>query len=97
MTHAPMGRAGCVRCKDAGSLDSSAIEATEDAAACVHSAFQRPVLIQSEVLARVRDEDVLVVLACAAAGAAVHVAAAAFLESQARAGKDLGIEIAPVV
>src|SRR5262249_25801591 len=41
-----MGRAGCVRCKDAGSLDSRAIEATEDAAACVHSAFQRPVLVQ---------------------------------------------------
>ena len=45
-----MGRAGCVRCKDAGSLDSSAIGATEDAAACVHSAFQRPVLVQLEVL-----------------------------------------------
>src|SRR6478736_288243 len=44
-----MGRDGCVRCKDAGSLDSSAIEATEDAAACVHSAFQRPVLVLSEV------------------------------------------------
>ena len=44
-----MGRAGCVRCKDAGSLDSSAIGATEDAAACVHSAFQRPVLVLAEV------------------------------------------------
>ena len=49
MTHAPMGRAGCVRCKDAGSLNSRAIEATEDAAACVHSAFQRPVLVLLEV------------------------------------------------
>ncbi len=50
--HAPAGRAGCVRCKDAGSLDSSAIEGTEDAAACVHSAFRRPVLLLVEVLSR---------------------------------------------
>src|SRR5260221_13020182 len=39
-----MGRDGCVRCKDAGRVDSSAIDATEDAAARVPSAFQRPVL-----------------------------------------------------
>jgi hypothetical protein len=50
MTHAPMGRDGCVRCEDAGSADSPAIGATEDAAACVHSAFQRPVLVLLEAL-----------------------------------------------
>jgi hypothetical protein len=43
--HALTGRDGCVRRKDAGSLDSSAIEATEDAAVCVPSAFRLPVLI----------------------------------------------------
>ena len=50
MIDAPSGRDGCVRCKDAGSVDSSAIGATEDAAACVHSASRRPVLVLLEVL-----------------------------------------------
>ena len=45
MTHAPMGRAGSVRCKDAGSGDSSVIAATEDAAACVRGASRQPVLV----------------------------------------------------
>ena len=36
---------------DTGSVDSSAIGATEDAAACVHSAFRQPVLVLLEVLA----------------------------------------------
>ena len=48
-----------MRCKDAGSLDSSAIEATEDAAACVPSAFRRPVLILLELL-----KPVLIALEC---------------------------------
>jgi hypothetical protein len=50
MTHASSGRDGCVRCKDAGSVDSGAIDATEDAAARVHGAFRRPVLVLLEVL-----------------------------------------------
>src|SRR5258705_13528729 len=54
--HALTGRDGCVRCKDAGSLDSSAIEATEDAAACVPSAFRRPVLILLGLLGRATEE-----------------------------------------
>src|ERR1700740_2130869 len=66
MTHALTGRDGCVRCKDAGSVDSSAIDATEDAAACVHSAFRQPVLVLLECL------EVLEVLSqpAASAGAA---------------------------
>jgi len=50
MTHALTGRDGRVRCKDAWSVDSGAIGATEDAAACVHSAFRQPVLVLLEVL-----------------------------------------------
>ena len=46
------GAMRCVRCKDAGSVDSSAIDATEDAAARVHSAFRQPVLVLLEVLSR---------------------------------------------
>jgi hypothetical protein len=41
---------GACDARTQGALDSSAIEATEDAAACVHSAFQRPVLVLLEVL-----------------------------------------------
>jgi hypothetical protein len=44
-----------VRCKDAGSLDSGAIEATEDAAGCVPSAFRRPVLTLLELLRAAED------------------------------------------
>ncbi len=38
-----------MRCKDAGSIDSGAIDATEDAAACAHSAFRQSVLVLSEI------------------------------------------------
>jgi hypothetical protein len=54
--HALTGRDGCVRWKDAGSLDSSAIGATEDAPACVPSAFRQPVLILLE-LQSLREES----------------------------------------
>jgi hypothetical protein len=50
MTHALSGRDGRVRCKDAGSVDSSAIGATEDTAARVHSAFRQAVLVLLEAL-----------------------------------------------
>ena len=38
--HASLGCDGWVRCKDAGSVNSSAIRATEDAAACPHGAAE---------------------------------------------------------